>query len=426
MLAAMLREQERRVTNVVMMGMGEPFLNYDEVLAACRTLNDPAGFGLGARQIAVSTAGWIPGIERLAAEPMQLRLALSLHAPNDELRADLMPVNRRFPLAKLMAACRPTGRPPVAGSSSSTCCWKGSTTPTSTPSSWPACSHERRLPRQPDLLQPDSGRVPGSDETRVAGFARVLAKQGVSATYRSSHGRDIDAACGQLAVGNVRGLRRRNRAAARGFWDNPGMSAAETMGAWVIRPERLGDPVDAMQLEQIEIPEPGPGEVLVLVWPPASTTTACGRRWGSRSRSSTYTGYDFHIGGSDASGIVWNGGPGRHPLEAGRRGRHPLQPELRPVPRVQRAGSDGLHQQKIWAYESNWGSFAAVLQGAGPAAPAQAPRLTWEEAASYGLDLLHRLPHADRPGRAASAGDNVLIWGAGGGLGIVRHAAVRS
>ena len=105
-LAAMLREEGERVSNVVMMGMGEPFLNYDAVLAACRTLNDPAGFGLGARQIAISTAGWVPGIERLAAEPLQVKLALSLHAPNDQLRTELMPVTRRFPLAKLIAACR--------------------------------------------------------------------------------------------------------------------------------------------------------------------------------------------------------------------------------------------------------------------------------------------------------------------------------
>ena len=80
-----------------MMGMGEPFLNYDAVLAACRTLNDPAGFGLGARQIAISTAGWVPGIERLAAEPLQVKLALSLHAPNDALRTELMPVTAPVP-----------------------------------------------------------------------------------------------------------------------------------------------------------------------------------------------------------------------------------------------------------------------------------------------------------------------------------------
>jgi len=95
-----------RIGNVVMMGMGEPFLNYDAVLDACRTITDPAGYGLGARHVAISTAGWVPGIERLAEEPLQLRLALSLHAPTDELRTTLMPVTKRFPLARLMRACR--------------------------------------------------------------------------------------------------------------------------------------------------------------------------------------------------------------------------------------------------------------------------------------------------------------------------------
>src|SRR5947207_13667119 len=106
-LARLLRdEQDARVHNVVMMGMGEPFQNYERVLEACRTLNDPDGFGLGARQIAISTAGWVPGIERLAGESLQVRLALSLHAPTDALRRELMPVTRRFPLARLMESCR--------------------------------------------------------------------------------------------------------------------------------------------------------------------------------------------------------------------------------------------------------------------------------------------------------------------------------
>ena len=218
-LAAMLREQERRVTNVVMMGMGEPFLNYDEVLAACHTLNDPAGFGLGARQIAISTAGWIPGIERLAQEPMQVRLALSLHAPNDVLREELMPVNRRFPLRKLMAACRAyreaTGRRIFI----EYLLLEGVNDSDEHAAELAGLLTGGRLSRQPDLLQPDPGRVRGLGPARVGGFAAVLGKLGVPATYRSSHGRDIDAACGQLAAGDVRGLRRRNRggaAASRG------------------------------------------------------------------------------------------------------------------------------------------------------------------------------------------------------------------
>src|SRR4029079_172514 len=104
-LAGILRESGERVSNVVMMGMGEPFLKYHAVLDACRTLNDPDGFGLGARSIAISTAGWVPGIERLADEPLPVKRARSLHAPNDAVRSELMPVTRRFPLEQLMQAC---------------------------------------------------------------------------------------------------------------------------------------------------------------------------------------------------------------------------------------------------------------------------------------------------------------------------------
>ena len=207
----MLRERGERVTNVVMMGMGEPFLNYDAVLDACRLLNDPAGFGLGARQIAISTAGWVPGIERLAQEPLQVKLALSLHAPDDALRSELMPVTRRFPLARLMAACR----------------------------SYREATHRRifveyllldgvndsdQLAVQlAELLGDDGFHVNliaynptatdyrASPPERVAAFASQLERRGLSASYRRSHGQDIDAACGQLAVKGAAELRRRRR-----------------------------------------------------------------------------------------------------------------------------------------------------------------------------------------------------------------------
>ena len=105
-LARLLRdEQGAGVSNIVMMGMGEPFHNYDNVLAALRELNDPQAFGLGARQIAISTVGWIPGMDRLADEQLQFKLALSLHAPNDQVRSQLMPVTKRFPVSELMRAC---------------------------------------------------------------------------------------------------------------------------------------------------------------------------------------------------------------------------------------------------------------------------------------------------------------------------------
>lgn len=94
------------VTNVIFAGMGEPLANYDATLAAVRRLNDATGFNLGARHMIVSTAGLVPGIRRLAAENLQVNLAVSLHAPSDELRSRLMPINKRFPLGELLPACR--------------------------------------------------------------------------------------------------------------------------------------------------------------------------------------------------------------------------------------------------------------------------------------------------------------------------------
>jgi 23S rRNA (adenine2503-C2)-methyltransferase len=103
--ARLLRDRERRVTNVVFMGMGEPFHNYEQTLRACRLLNDEAGFNLAARSVSVSTVGVVPGIDRFAQEPLQLNLAVSLHAATDELRDRLVPLNRTYPLDEVFAAC---------------------------------------------------------------------------------------------------------------------------------------------------------------------------------------------------------------------------------------------------------------------------------------------------------------------------------
>jgi 23S rRNA (adenine2503-C2)-methyltransferase len=94
----------RRITNVVFMGMGEPFLNYDNVLAAARLINSHLGFNLGARHITLSTAGIVPGIKRLALEPEQFKLAISLNAATDAVRSRIMPVNKKYPLKDLLAA----------------------------------------------------------------------------------------------------------------------------------------------------------------------------------------------------------------------------------------------------------------------------------------------------------------------------------
>src|SRR3954449_596417 len=94
------------ITNIVLMGMGEPLHNYANVLQALRILNSSEGFNLGARHMTVSTVGLVPAIRKLSQEPLQVNLAISLHAPTDELRSQTMPVNRKYPLTELLAACK--------------------------------------------------------------------------------------------------------------------------------------------------------------------------------------------------------------------------------------------------------------------------------------------------------------------------------
>jgi 23S rRNA (adenine2503-C2)-methyltransferase len=190
------------VDNCVFMGMGEPMLNLDNVLAACERL--PA-LGIAHRRTAISTVGWIPGIERLADCEMPLRLALSLHAAEDALRSELMPVNERYPLAEVIEAChafyaRKRRRVFVeyvmlAGVND---------------------RHEQALALARALAtnregqqvfkvnlipyNPTQSRYEGSSRESIAAFRDVLLARGVEATVRLTRGRDIDAACGQLAV----------------------------------------------------------------------------------------------------------------------------------------------------------------------------------------------------------------------------------
>jgi 23S rRNA (adenine2503-C2)-methyltransferase len=215
-LARLLRERGERPGNVVFMGMGEPFLNYDAVLAACRTLNDPQGFAVGARQIAISPAGWVPGIARLAGEPLQLRLALSLHAPNDALRETLMPVTRRYPVARVLEACgayrERTGRRVFV----EYLMLDGVNDDAATARELARVLGPHGFHLNLMAYNPTGSGYRASPPERVEAFAGVLARHGVSASYRRSHGRDIDAACGQLAVHGVRDLRRRRTLAKAG------------------------------------------------------------------------------------------------------------------------------------------------------------------------------------------------------------------
>lgn len=203
--ARLLRQEEQHVTNIVYMGMGEPFLNYDAVLQSVRVLTERAGFNLGARHITLSTSGVVPGIRRFTEEGLQVGLAVSLHAPNDALRGRLVPLNRRYPIRELLDAC----------------------------GAYVARTH-RRISFEYTMLAgvndgPDEADElahllrgmlchvnlipwnhveglpyrPSSPET-IAAFRDDLERHGVPVTIRDTRGARITAACGQLRTATVR------------------------------------------------------------------------------------------------------------------------------------------------------------------------------------------------------------------------------
>ncbi len=212
------RQHGARIRNVVMMGMGEPLQNLDSVLHFCHLANDPGGFGLGARSIAISTAGWIPGIDRLAKEPMQLRLAISLHAPDDVLRSRLMPINRRYPIAELMASLqryrKATKRRVYVEylllNEVNDRVEQAERLADLLHSSLPGGSHVNLI-----WYNPTTSDMTASPPERVNRFRAVLDKRHIPQTLRRSKGVDIDAACGQLAVRGVGEVRQAARAQTR-------------------------------------------------------------------------------------------------------------------------------------------------------------------------------------------------------------------
>jgi 23S rRNA (adenine2503-C2)-methyltransferase len=186
------------VNHVVFMGMGEPMMNLDNVLAACERLPD---VGIANSHTTISTVGWLPGIERVITEGPSVRLALSLHAPNDELRSQIMPVNDRYPIAEVVGACREWRRVRkrkvfieylmLGGVNDS-----------------PELAHELAglLGTGNDFkvnlipFNPSGTGYEGSPRESIERFRSVLISRGVHATVRLTRGRDIDAACGQLAA----------------------------------------------------------------------------------------------------------------------------------------------------------------------------------------------------------------------------------
>ena len=186
-----------RVANVVFMGMGEPLANYDRVWAAVEILHDD--IGLSARHLTLSTVGVVPGIERLATEALPVNLAVSLHAANDALRDTLVPLNRRYPLARLAAACRVYL---AATNRRLSFEWALIDGVNDRPGdATELAAYARAVGAHVNLipLNPTPGyATPGTPPGRVLEFRERLANLGVNATVRRTRGTDIDAACGQL------------------------------------------------------------------------------------------------------------------------------------------------------------------------------------------------------------------------------------
>jgi 23S rRNA (adenine2503-C2)-methyltransferase len=194
------RSNVEALTNVVFMGMGEPFANYDRWWQSVERLHDPRGFNIGARSLTVSTVGLAPGIRRLAGEALPINLAISLHAPNDALRSELMPINRRYPIAALLDATRDYIARTNRRVSFEYVLLQGKN---DLPEQAIALAellhgmlcHVNLIPWNP---------VPGaplgrSDRGRVLRFQQELVERGIACTVRVERGMAIAAACGQLA-----------------------------------------------------------------------------------------------------------------------------------------------------------------------------------------------------------------------------------
>jgi 23S rRNA (adenine2503-C2)-methyltransferase len=196
------RSMDRRLGNVVFMGMGEPLANEPVVWAAVERLHDD--LGLSARKLTISTVGLVPGIRRLTERSLPVNLAVSLHAANDHLRDELVPINRRYPIDELMTACADYLAVKGRRLSFEWAMIDGVNDRPSDATELAALCRRFRLPAHVNLipLNPTPGYpTVGSPLRRVHEFRDMLESLGVNATVRRNRGTDIDAACGQLAAG---------------------------------------------------------------------------------------------------------------------------------------------------------------------------------------------------------------------------------
>jgi len=192
-------ERPTTVTNIVLMGMGEPMHNYKHVWTALRRLTDTDGFGLGARNITLSTVGLVPMIDRMAEEKLQIGLAVSLHAPNDELRSQLVPINKHYPVDELLAAVQRYTDKTHRRVTFEYALMRGINDSPELAAKLaeklqPLLCHINLIPLNPI---PDSAYQPTSDADTKR-FVQILRDAGVSATVRLRRGIEINAGCGQL------------------------------------------------------------------------------------------------------------------------------------------------------------------------------------------------------------------------------------
>lgn len=214
--ARTLTSSNERVTNVVFMGMGEPFHNYDEVMRAIRMLNDGDGFGLGARHISISTCGIVPGILRLADEGIQVNLAISLHGATDLVRGKIMPVNKAYPLKKLMSAVHTYMEKTNRRVMFEYLLLRGiNDRPEDARALADLLGPDYRLVHVNLIKYHNTEAFVGTDHKDRLSFLDRLHMLHIPATHRVTFGEDIDAACGQLAVKEDGGSLKQGREAIR-------------------------------------------------------------------------------------------------------------------------------------------------------------------------------------------------------------------
>lgn len=200
-ILAAQRQTGERISHVVVMGTGEPFDNYDNLAAFIRIINDPNGLAIGMRNITVSTCGLVPKIARFAGEFPQVNLAISLHAANDEMRSEIMPVNRTYPMDVLLAACREYTEKTSRRITFEYTLVKGVNDSTEHAKMLASRLHDMLC--HVNLIPLNKVEETGYDTTErgaVLKFQKVLNENGIPATIRRELGDDIDAACGQLRL----------------------------------------------------------------------------------------------------------------------------------------------------------------------------------------------------------------------------------